>query len=90
MVIRNGSAGQTCSILNDPAVIPLGSHDMFLADIVAIDVDEALIGSDGKLRLEKAGIVAYAHGDYFELGKRIGSFGFSVAKKKKKPQGKKK
>ena len=71
-------------------VIPLGSHDMFLADIVAIDVDEALIGSDGKLRLEKAGIVAYAHGDYFELGKRLGSFGFSVAKKKKKPQGKKK
>jgi hypothetical protein len=53
-------------------------------------VDEALVGSDGKLHLEKAGLVAYAHGDYFELGKRIGGFGFSVAKKKKKPQGKKK
>lgn len=63
-------------------IIPLGSHDMFLADIVAIDVDEELIGKDGKLRLERAGLVAYAHGDYFELGKRLGGFGFSVAKKK--------
>jgi flavin reductase (DIM6/NTAB) family NADH-FMN oxidoreductase RutF len=56
---------------------------MFLADIVAVDVDESLLDEKGKLRLEKAGLVAYAHGDYFELGKRIGSFGYSVAKKKK-------
>lgn len=65
-------------------VIPMGSHDMFLADIVAVDVDEALIGKDGKLHLEKAGLVAYAHGEYYELGKRLGNFGFAVAKKKKK------
>ena len=71
-------------------VIPLGSHDMFLADIVAVDVDESLINAEGKLRLDKAGLVAYAHGTYFELGKKIGTFGFSVAKKKKKPQQKKK
>ena len=71
-------------------VIPLGSHDMFLADIVAIDVDESLVDGNGKLHLERAGLVAYAHGDYFELGKRIGTFGYSVAKKKKKPTGKKK
>ena len=71
-------------------VIPLGSHDMFLADIVAIDVDEALVDGNGKLHLERAGLVAYAHGDYFELGKRIGTFGYSVAKKKKKPMDKKK
>ena len=71
-------------------VISLGSHDMFLADIVAVDVEEELIGSDGKLHLERAGLIAYAHGDYYELGKRLGSFGYSVAKKKKKPQGKKK
>ncbi len=70
-------------------VIPLGSHDMFLADIVAIDVDESLIDAAGKLHLERAQLVAYAHGDYFELGRRIGGFGFSVAKKKK-PQGRKK
>ena len=71
-------------------VIPLGSHDLFLADIVAIDVDEELVDGNGKLHLERAGLVAYAHGDYFELGKRIGTFGYSVAKKKKKPTGKKK
>ena len=71
-------------------IIPLGSHDMFLSDIVAVDVDESLIDSDGKLHLDRAGLVAYAHGTYFELGKKIGTFGFSVAKKKKKPQTKKK
>lgn len=65
-------------------VIPLGSHNMFIADIVAVDVDESLIDDKGKLHLERAGLVAYAHGDYFELGKKLGNFGFSVAKKKKK------
>ena len=69
-------------------VIPLGSHDMFLADIVAVDVDEALVDESGKLHLDRAGLVAYSHGEYFELGKRLGKFGYSVAKKKK-PQGKK-
>lgn len=64
-------------------IIPLGSHDMFLADVVAVDVDEALVDEKGKLRLDRADLVAYAHGDYYELGKRLGGFGFSVAKKKK-------
>ena len=63
--------------------IPLGSHDMFLADIVAVDVEESLIGEDGKLHLERANLVAYAHGEYYELGKKLGSFGYSVVKKKK-------
>ena len=67
-------------------VISLGSHDMFIADIVAVDVDESLIDSTGKLHLERAGLAAFAHGDYFELGKKIGNFGFSVRKKNtKKP-----
>lgn len=70
-------------------VIPLGSHDMFLADIVAVDVDEALLDEAGKLHLERAKLVAYSHGDYFALGKKLGHFGYSVAKKKK-PQGGKK
>ena len=64
-------------------IIPLGSHHMFLADIVAVDVDESLLDKDGKLHLERAGLAAFAHGEYFELGKRIGNFGFSVKKKKK-------
>ena len=65
-------------------IIPLGSHDMFLADIVAIDVDESLLDEQGKLHLDRAGLAAFAHGEYFELGKKIGTFGFSVRKKKKK------
>ncbi len=64
-------------------IIPMGSHDMFLADIVAVDVDEELIDKNGKLRLDKSSLVAFAHGEYYELGRKIGSFGFSVAKKKK-------
>lgn len=71
-------------------VIPLGSHDMFLADIVAVDVDEDLVDENGKLHLARAGLVAYSHGEYFELGKRIGKFGYSVAKKKKPTPKKKK
>lgn len=62
-------------------VIPLGSHDLFLADVVAIDVDESLIDEKGKLCLDRAGLAAFAHGEYFALGKKLGSFGFSVRKK---------
>ena len=64
-------------------IIPLGSHDMFIADIVAVDVDETLLDKEGKLCLGRAHLAAFAHGEYFELGKKIGSFGFSVKKKKK-------
>ena len=65
-------------------VIPLGSHDMFMADILAVNVDEELFDKDDKMRLDKANLVAYAHGEYFELGKKVGKFGFSTNKKKKK------
>lgn len=63
------------------SVQKLGSHDMFIASIQAVAVEEALLDSAGRLQLEKAGLLAYAHGQYFELGKRVGSFGFSVRKK---------
>lgn len=66
--------------------IPLGSHDLFLADVVAVDVDPALLDSAGKLHLEKAGLLAYAHGDYYALGKQLGKFGWSVRKKKPAPK----
>ena len=61
--------------------IPLGSHHMFLADIVAIEVDENLLDHAGKLHLDRAGLLAYAHGEYFALGEKLGSFGYSVRKK---------
>ncbi len=63
-------------------IIPLGTHDMFIADIVAIDIDESLVDADGKLHLDKAKLMAYAHGEYFALGKKLGSFGYSVRKKR--------
>lgn len=65
-------------------IIPLGSHDMFMADIVAVDVDERYIDERGKFHVEKCALAAYAHGSYFALGKKIGSFGYSVRKKRRK------
>ena len=71
-------------------VMPMGSHDLFFADIVAVYADDTLLDDTGKLHLERAGLCAYAHGDYFALGKKIGSFGFSAKKKGKgKPKKKK-
>ena len=64
-------------------IIELGSHDMFLADIVSVAVKKDLIDQNGRLALEKAGLLAYVHGEYFTLGKKIGSFGYSVKKKRK-------
>ena len=62
-------------------VTHLGSHDMFLADIAAVDVDPKYVDEKGALHMEKAGLLAYAHGAYFGLGKQLGTFGFSVRKK---------
>lgn len=62
-------------------VIELGSHDMFLAEVVSVSVDSSLMDATGKLCLEKAKLVAYAHGEYFSIGKCLGFFGYSVASK---------
>lgn len=64
-------------------IIELGSHDMFLADVVSVDVDEKYMDEKGKFELNSTGLVAYSHGEYFLLGKKLGSFGYSVRKKKK-------
>lgn len=72
-------------------VLPQGSHDMFIAEIVSVNIAEHLIDEKGRLMIEKAGLMAYAHGTYFALGKKIGSFGFSVKPKRaKNPHYKKK
>lgn len=65
-------------------VIEMGSHDLFLADILAVDVNEELVDSSGRLALERAGLIAYVHGEYRALGRKLGKFGWSVEKKKKK------
>ena len=65
-------------------VIPLGSHDMFLAEIVAVHVNEKLFSpKTDALDLKRADLVAYSHGHYYTLGEIIGKFGFSVEKKKR-------
>lgn len=65
-------------------IIQKGSHDMFLAEIVAVNIDEELIDEKGRLMIEQAGLLAYAHGTYFALGKKIGTFGFSTKQKRGK------
>lgn len=63
-------------------VIPLGSHDMFLAKIVGVTVDDKYLDESGKFHLNDSKLVTYSHGEYFELGDKIGTFGFSVKRKK--------
>ncbi len=62
------------------SVTPYGTHDMFLAEVVAVNVDDTYIDEKGALDLEKAGVLAFAHGKYYTLGRNLGSFGFSVNK----------
>lgn len=65
-------------------VIELGSHDLFLAKIVAVQVNADTLAPSGRLALEKIGLAAFAHGGYYALGKKLGFFGYSVQKKKTK------
>ena len=60
--------------------IPLGSHDLFLADIVGVSVDGRYLDKNGRFCLNRCGLAAYSHGEYFALGERLGSFGYSVRK----------
>lgn len=64
-------------------VKPLGSHDLFIAEVVGVTVDDSYMDSKNVFHLNYAGLVAYSHGEYYELGKKIGRFGYSVQKKKK-------
>lgn len=61
----------------------MGSHDVFIADIVNVTCQNELIDEKGKLHYEKADLLAYAHGEYYRLGERVGRFGFSTDKKSK-------
>jgi len=65
-------------------IIPLGSHDMFIAEVVKIHADEEFIDEEtGTFDMQKAKLIAYSHGFYYELGNKIGKFGFAVKKKKR-------
>lgn len=68
----------------------LGSHHMFLAEVLAVQIDEQYLNEKNKFELNKTGLMAYSHGEYLSLGKKIGTFGYSVKKKKTKHKKKKK
>ncbi len=68
-----------CSVKD---ILPLGSHDMFLGEVLGVTVDPQYMDQDGKFHLEDAHPICYSHGQYYGLGKSLGRFGFSVMKKK--------
>ncbi len=61
----------------------LGSHDMFIAEVVGVNVDDRYMYGNGKFDLNRANPLVYSHGEYFEMGKKIGKFGYSVEKKRR-------
>ena len=62
----------------------LGTHDMFMAEILAVNVDDKYLDETGRFDMEACNLLAYSHGQYYSLGERLGKFGFSVEKKKNK------
>lgn len=81
-VIKESPVNLECRVVE---VHEYGSHDMFVAEIVNVQVDEDLMDEKGRIRLDQAGLLAYNHGEYFGLKKHpIGKFGFSVMKAKTK------
>lgn len=63
-------------------IIPMGSHDVFMADILSVSCREDIIDEAGKMHFDKADLLAYAHGEYYSLGEVVGRFGFSTDKPK--------
>ena len=65
-------------------ILPLGSHHMFLARVAGVTVEDSYLNESGKFRLNDTKLVAYSHGEYFVLGEKLGKFGFSVEKRRRK------
>lgn len=63
-------------------VLELGTHHMFVSEVLAVDVDDRYLDRKGKFNLNKAGLAVYSHGEYFSLGKQLGTFGYSVKRRK--------
>ena len=81
-VIKESPVNLECKVVE---VHEYGSHDMFVAEIVNVQVDEDLMDENGRIRLDQAGLLAYNHGEYFGLKRQpIGKFGYSVMKPKTK------
>ena len=65
-------------------IVKLGSHDMFMAEVLAVNADEKYFDKKGAFDISKCNLIAYANGGYYALGKKVGKFGYSVQKKKKR------
>ncbi|MBQ6230870.1 MAG: flavin reductase family protein [Eubacterium sp.] len=62
-------------------IVPLGTHDMFIAEVVSVSASKEYMDETGKFDLNASGLMVYSHGEYFTLGEKLGSFGYSVRKK---------
>ena len=80
-IIEDSPVNIECKVREEVA---LGSHSMFLADVVHVTVDEKYMDEKGSFHLERAKPIVYSHGTYFTVGEALGTFGFSVRKKRKK------
>ena len=77
-VIEESPVNIECKV---KSIQELGSHHMFLAEVTAVQVDESYMDEKGKFDLNRTGLIAYSHGEYLDLGKKLGTFGYSVSKK---------
>ena len=90
LTMENASAVATPRIAESPMalecrvtdILHLGTHDMFMADIVKVALDECLLDDEGRLDMARANLCCYAHGTYYAVGDMLGRFGFSMADKK--------
>ena len=80
-MIKESPVSVECKV---KAIKELGSHHVFIAEILSIDADDKYIDEKGAFDISKCDLIAYANGGYYSLKKKIGKFGFSVQKKKKK------
>lgn len=77
-IIEESPVSIECKVVE---VKELGSHHMFLAQVLAVDVDERYMDKSGKFRLNSADLMVYSHGEYYNLNEQLGTFGYSVRKK---------
>lgn len=80
-LIKESPVSIECKVIDEK---DMGSHTMFVAEVLSIDADEKYIDENGAFDISKCDLIAYANGGYYSLGKKIGKFGFSVRKKHKK------
>ena len=79
-IIKESPVAVECKVKE---IVELGSHHMFIAEVLSIDADEKYIDEKGAFDISKCDLIAYANGGYYSLNKKIGKFGYSVKKNKK-------